>query len=295
MIIGIDAGGTTTTAVAMQGDTILATVTGGTGNFKRIGLEGASMLVRNLVQQLREITGTAPEALCAGFAGAGNSDDRVRLKRLFEEELGIPCRIETDASIALHGAFDGAPGMLLIAGTGSIAYGKSERQSDPIRVGGWGWMIGDEGSGSWLGREAVRCIMLAYDGRGEATELTKPILDYLQLNGAFSLIPLLYSSEWTPAKFGELAPIVLDTAANDPVARRLVRLAASHLARHLAVLQDRIGDDPLVRHAVFSGGLIANKTLLRDELLAELDHIGTIEISEARYSPHVGAARMVYA
>ncbi len=295
MIVGMDCGGTGTTAVAYKNGNVLATVNGGVGNLKRIGYVEAVYLVVSLCAELRNIVSEPTEAISIGIAGAGKYGERDQLRSLIAETMKLPVRVETDAAIALHGAFDGGPGMLLIAGTGSIAYGKSSDSSEPLRVGGWGWQLGDEGSGCWLGREAIRCCLLAHDGRGEKTELTEKINTHFDIQSIVDSVPIIYSTEWTPAKYGELAPLVLETAKTDPVAKKLVRLASNHLVRHLTVLQDRLGGEQAVRQVAFSGGLLSNETALYQELLIEIEHIGTMEVVQSMYPPAVGAARLIEA
>lgn len=291
--MGVDAGGTSSTAVLYNGSEVHAMVQGGPGNMKRIGYDGVVALVASLFEQLQAIAPTQPiERIGIGLAGAGKPEEQTKLRSLLMARFSLPCTVATDAAIALHGAFDGAAGMLLIAGTGSIAYGRNRLSKQPERVGGWGWQVGDEGSGSWLGREAVRCALLAEDGRGDETALSPTICAALSIATITDCIPLIYSTEWSAQRYGEIAPLVLETAKEDYVARRLVRLAASHLAKHLVVLQQKLGGEAQVRDVVFSGGLIANDTLLRQELLTELDHIGTFSLTTAVYSPAVGAARM---
>jgi len=294
MIVGIDCGGTGTKAIAYDGTKVLATAHGGVGNLKRIGYDGVVNLIESLCQELRKEYDEGIVGICIGIAGAGKQTERDKLRILLERALKVSVTVEIDAAIALHGAFDGGPGMLLIAGTGSIAFGKIHSILHPLRVGGWGWQVGDEGSGCWLGREAIRCALLAHDKRGEPTELTDSICNFFKIRAIIDVIPIIYSADWTAARFGELAPIVMDTSRTDVIARRLIRLAASHLARHLVVLQERLGGVEEVKQTAFSGGVIANPTALREELLIELKHIGTIEVVDPIYPPEVGAARMIH-
>jgi len=292
MIIGIDAGGTSTDAVLYDGANVLAHASEGAGNLKRLGYEGVASLVTELVTELTNSSPQRARGAVVGLAGATTVEERQRAQSLLAERLGIPVRVETDAAVALYGAFDGGAGMLLIAGTGSIAYGIGSKGGEPMRVGGWGWQIGDEGSGAWLGREAVRCVMLAYDGRGAETILTTRLLSRFKVATPPELVPIVYSPQWSPQRYGELSSMVLDAAVDDAVARQLVRLAAVHLARHLVILQERLGNAAAVKRVVLSGGLVECETPLLSELRIELDHLSSFDIVAPLFPPPVGAARM---
>ena len=121
--------------------------------------------------------------------------------------------------------------------------------------GGGEWQLGDEGSGAWLGKEALRLVMLGFDGRADPTSLTQMILDSFQLENEMDIIPLVYSPEWNASKYGEIAPLVLAAAENDPIVLRLVQIGASHLARHLVALQSRLGGKSVVSDVAFSRGI----------------------------------------
>ncbi|MCX7834932.1 MAG: hypothetical protein N2450_02525 [bacterium] len=292
MIIGIDAGGTSTRAILYSQGEILDSCTAGPGNLKLLGMEKTIQHLFNIIEPILTKHQVCPSLIIIGLAGAGNAQDRFTLQRELSNILRIPCKVETDALIALYGAFDGESGMILIAGTGSIAYGITKDKNEPVRVGGWGWQLGDEGSGVWLGREALRCVLLAYDGRGEGTLLKDVLLEKLALTNEEQILQIVYSPNWTATKFAELAPIVLSIFNEDVVARKLVRLAASHLGNHLIALQKMLGGPEKVRDVVLIGGLIENDTFLRNELLNELYHYGTFEIKSPMFSPVLGAVRL---
>lgn len=292
MIIGIDAGGTSTRAILYSNGHIIDSITAGTGNLKHLGMDHAIQHFVSIVSAILEKNSSKPSLIVIGVAGAGNKNDRIYLQEELSKRLQIPCQVETDAFIALYGAFDGKSGMILIAGTGSIAYGITEDQTEPVKVGGWGWQLGDEGSGVWLGREAIRCVLLAFDGRGEKTLLRDAILEKLQLKSELEIVSLIYSHEWRPSQFAELAPVVLSLVRQDYVSKKLVQLAASHLSRHLIVLQNQLGGAEKVKEVVFIGGLLENETPLRNELLIELNHFGTFQVRKALYPPEIGAARL---
>lgn len=291
-IIGIDAGGTHTRAILYENESVVDTIISGSGNLKLLGIDKAVAHFSELIKILRIKHSNVAQQIVLGLAGAGNPNDRKILSEKLTDETQIPCRVETDARIALYGAFDGGSGMILISGTGSISYGITKGMDYPLRVGGWGWQLGDEGSGQWLGREALRCVLLDYDGRGESTLLKEPILEHLSIQNPEQILQIVYTKDWTPAHYADIAPIVLSLSSEDLTARKLVHLAATHLARHLIVLQNQLGGKELVNEVVFVGGLIENDTPLKNELEIELNHVGTFSVVKARFAPEIGAARM---
>src|SRR5262249_47505015 len=146
----------------------------------------------------------ADRAVAESFARAALPDTRA-----------IICN---DAIAALYSGVGKAEGIVVIAGTGSIIYGFTP-DGRSMRAGGWGYHLGDEGSGWWLAEQALFAIVRAHDGRGPVTELTTRILAYLQLQQPEDLISWAYSPTWTRDNVASLAPIVLEVAkAGDQVA-----------------------------------------------------------------------------
>jgi N-acetylglucosamine kinase-like BadF-type ATPase len=181
-VIGIDGGGTRTTSILCTPDgSILAEAQGGPTNYHVVGLEQTVNTLLDLVQTCCHAVGCTTSqigALCAGLAGAGRPEDRQMIFNKLETEAhkkGLILQkvlIENDALIALEGAFHGQPGIIAIAGTGSIVFGKDE-QGTIYRAGGWGRTIGDEGSGYAIGRDAFQAVAHAIDDPRKKTRLTK--------------------------------------------------------------------------------------------------------------------------
>ncbi|MBF8247713.1 MAG: putative N-acetylglucosamine kinase [Bacteroidetes bacterium] len=183
-VVGIDGGGTKTAAViADLRSTFAAEAKGPASNFQVIGVEKASEVLFAIVQECRRTVGCELEDIAfvlAGLTGAGRASDQKRMGeafRSFSMKQGADfknIRIESDARVALEGAFKGKPGIILIAGTGSIAFGK-DLKGNICRVGGWGRTIGDEGGGYAIGRDGLNAVTRDLDGRGERTKLTKRV------------------------------------------------------------------------------------------------------------------------
>src|SRR5262249_28972129 len=149
-------------------------------------------VLQRLMQRTIGGLGITPAAICLGIAGVDRQDE-ARTVRAIMRRLGHRSRtvVVNDALIALvAGAGDG-PGIVIIAGTGSIAYGRNGRY-EAARAGGWGHIIGDEGSGYWIGREALAAVMREVDGRGPATRLTREVLTYFNIADTSGLPRIVY-------------------------------------------------------------------------------------------------------
>lgn len=233
------------------------------------------------------------DALVVGAAGAGRETERVGLENALQQALGFPpprLHVTTDAAIALEAVFHGQPGMLLNAGSGSIAYAR-----DPAgvvwRVGGLGWQFGDDGSAYALVRAALGVVGRAADGRGPRTALTHRLAEAI---GAGTLDDLI---RWTQtadrAAVAALAPHVCDVADHGDVpARRLVDQAAADLADHLEALLRRFPD----RHSVplaLSGGVLSPTSPVRAALIEIVrERLPRIQVLETRVDPPMGALAM---
>ena len=135
------------------------------------------------------------------------NDARLMRAQLQPVANGLPWVLETDAVAAHRGAFDGKTGLVLSVGTGAICLGIDE--GERFYGDGWGPLLGDEGSGYWMGLEAIRTVCRAHDGRAPRTALTQAVLSELRLNEAPQLIPLLQGGKLEPERIAELARVIL--------------------------------------------------------------------------------------
>jgi glucosamine kinase len=228
--------------------------------------------------------------LWAGLAGAG----RDRARTLVSEALsakGLARRVHvaTDAEAAFYDAFQDGPGILLIGGTGSIAWGRGESGA-LVRVGGWGQRIGDEGSGYAVGLSALRQVLHAHDGREPATAMSDAVVERCGASGAADLV------EWveTAAKreVGALAPLVVAAAeAGDAAAIAILEGAVTALVGHVVAAVERTGPWQGPAPVVVWGGLLAEGGPLRSRVLRALERPG-IHLREGRLDPPAGAARL---
>lgn len=301
-IIGMDGGGTKTHAViADSSGIVLAEHIAGPSNFQIIGVETAASTIYSLVLSCCESVGCTPKAVAAvvcGLTGAGRPGDQKRmadgLKKYARSKRTALKKviIESDARVALEGAFNGNAGIILIAGTGSIAFGK-DGKGIVHRVGGWGRILGDEGSGYYLGRLGLTAVAHAIDGRGVTTSLTKMIAKEFGLTDQTAIINAVYKNNFDVAS---VAPLVLTAAEKkDRVCRTIVEQSVLDLADHIEIASKKIDASrkSAVRSKIpvaFIGGLIANDTILYRLLSAFIrSNIPGVEIITPMSTPAFGA------
>jgi glucosamine kinase len=230
-VLGIDAGGTKTVCLlADDRGNILAEARGPGANLHVAGELEVEKVFHEVMEEAigdRDIT---PSAICLGIAGV-DREDEARTVRAIMRRLGHRSRVVVvnDALIALVAGARDAPGVVIIAGTGSIVYGRNA-SGHAARAGGWGHMVGDEGSGYWIGREAVAAVMRAADGRGPATRLSDDILAHFSVDDVSRLPRIVYDREVPRMSVGALGPIVEGAAAvGDAVATRILERAVDEL------------------------------------------------------------------
>jgi len=270
IVIGIDGGGSKTHAMVAdeQGRTIAETV--GPGSAVRPGrAEHSATVIAEVVRDALascEMTHVTPRVLSIGVAGAGRETERNELwQALVSRDLAAELVIHSDFSIALDDAFADGPGVLLISGTGSVAFGRGPTGATS-RCGGWGPVCGDEGSGAWIGRRALSVVTAAADGREPETALTGAILTAAQINETSDLIG--WAANAAPAQLASLAPVVLSVAdAGDLRANAIVSLAVEELVLHVRALARHLfGDERAALPIALSGGMLSRGTTLRKRL-----------------------------
>ena len=159
--LGIDGGGTKTTCAVGDDSSVLATASAGPSNIVRVGEATTRESLHQAVRQACAAAGITPSQVlrtCVGGSGAARPELAAIVREFLAEMLSTPVDVVGDMQIALEAAFDQGPGVIVIAGTGSIAYGR-DRQRKTVRAGGWGFAIGDEGSAHWIGRAAVSALI----------------------------------------------------------------------------------------------------------------------------------------
>jgi glucosamine kinase len=267
IVIGIDGGGSKTRAmVADEQGQQIADVEGPASAVRPGQAEASADVIAAVARDALaacDMTHVVPRVVCVGVAGVGREAERQALwQALMSRELGDDVVVHADATIALDDAFGDGAGILLVSGTGSIAYGRSPAGST-ARCGGWGPVCGDEGSGAWIGRRALSIVTAATDGREPETALAGAVLTAAQVNEIQELIP--WAARATPAALAALAPAVLKTAdAGDLRANALVSMAVEELVLHVRTLARRLFvDERAACDVALAGGLLGKRSPLR--------------------------------
>jgi N-acetylglucosamine kinase-like BadF-type ATPase len=290
-VIGMDGGGTKTAALLseLRGN-VLVEQTGGPSNFQIIGVEKAAEVLFDLIERCcREIGCSLDDvrSIAAGLTGAGREGDRERMHNgLVEyarrrEATLRQVIIESDARVALEGAFKGNVGIILISGTGSIAFGK-DQAGNVHRAGGWGRILGDEGSGYAIGRDALNAVTKDLDGRGKPTLLTNLVARQFGLSEQENIIAAIYRDDFDVAS---VAPLVIEAATiRDVEASRILNNATFELAEHVRALLNKIEKASRVRHKVplaFIGSVISSDNVfsntLRNKIVFSLPQISIVK------------------
>src|SRR5436190_10894697 len=229
-VLGIDVGGSKTVCLlADELGVVRSEVRGPGANLQGSGELQVEKIVHRVMEEAladRE----RPAVVCVGIAGVDRDDDsRVVGSIMRRISHGSRVVVVNDALIALVAAAGETPGIVIVAGTGSIAYGRNVRGL-AARAGGWGHMIGDEGSGYWIGREALAAVVREVDGRGPKTGLTEAVLEHFSVADATGLVHIVYNREVPRQHVAALGPIVQTAAsAGDAVACHILERAAEEL------------------------------------------------------------------
>ncbi len=233
--VGVDGGSSKTEAVVMDA----AGHVQGRGlappsNPNSVGLEAAAAALRQAIEQaLAQANARVSDvaAICLCLSGVDRPGERAQVADLVRRIHSFPhILVHNDAAGALAAGTGRLLGVVVIAGTGTIAYG-FDRHGRSARAAGWGALLADYGSGFWIGMEALHAIVCAADGRGPATALTERVLAHLGLRAPQDLIAWTYGQPLHWDRFAALVPVVAEVArAGDPVARDILRRAGRHLA-----------------------------------------------------------------
>lgn len=270
LVVGVDGGGTKTRAILAndRGEQLAEAV--GTGSTIRAhDVERSADVIAGVVRDVFDVAdmaGQRPRVLCVGVAGAGRESERQALhESLTARSLADDIIVQTDLAVAIEDAFGDGPGVLLIAGTGSSAFGRGPAGAT-ARCGGWGPVIGDEGGGAWIGRRALSVVSAAADGREPETALTGAILTAAEVSEASELIR--WASDATAAKLATLAPVVITVAdSGDLRANSILSMAVEELALHVRALARKLFTDERASVPVaFTGGLLSRGSSYRKRL-----------------------------
>lgn len=278
-VVGVDGGGTSTVAIVArlvdgQEPEYLSRGYSGPANPQAIGWDNALNAIRQAVDQASKVAGIDQfEAACVTIAGCGRAEDQTRLMKCLEDQRLAQTHIVVDDGQAVLRA--GVPqgiGVAVIAGTGSFVTGRN-RLDQTARAGGWGYLLGDEGSGYAIGLQGLKAVVQATDTVGPPTELSDRLLGACGVPESAQLVELLHGSGnvFSRVEIAALAPIVLEVAGRDDgVALSIIVSQVKDLARQIRAVRHRLEMRDDDYHIALAGGLLVNNSVFRSRLLAEL-------------------------
>lgn len=290
--IGIDGGGSKTSCVIgdKQGQ-ILSYAIGASSNIHAISPQNVYHTLTQLINKVIDESKSTIhqiESIQLCLAGADRECDQKVIRALFKDTLyEQKIKIRNDAEAALASGTWGQSGILLIAGTGSIVYVICNETNERMRVGGWGYLLGDEGSGFYIGQRALRAILKAYDCRGQKTVLTNLVLDHFKLQQVPELLKL-YSVENYVPEVARISQFVLQAARReDPVALEIMQDAVYELIQMVKVAYHHSVYKELT--LVLHGGLFSD-AYFKSIFLENLETvIGDVKIAQPELPAVIGA------
>jgi len=250
---------------------ILAQTRGEGANLQAAGELQVEKILHQVMDDAIGNRGIVPAAICLGIAGVDRPNDAATVRGIMRR-IGFNSRvlIVNDALIALETGAPGRPGVVIISGTGSIAYGRNAA-GEAARSGGWGYVLGDEGSGYWIGRAALRAVLRAADRRGPETILTPMLLDHFKIAQPQLLLHEVYHQQLKPAAIGALAECVHSAfLRGDTAAVGILRGAADELQASALSVARRLGLVGSSFSFILSGGIFRAVPWLEQELSRRL-------------------------
>jgi glucosamine kinase len=296
--LGIDGGGTKTQAIITDADfKIVGQGRSGASNPHRVGFKEAAANILQATEgalkdaglQLADIS-----AACAGIAGVSHPIHYHTMKDALDGSLALAnLELVTDARAALTGALDGQSGVIVIAGTGSIALGLNEA-GEAARSGGWGPTFSDEGSGYDIARQALKAVAASFDGRSSATRLTTLICQELGIEKPSDLPGVIYTDDARPAQIASLAKLVSEAAQQgDEVAQEILERAGQELGQLAVAVIERLAMQQLAFRVACVGSVFNSGDLvLASFRRAVLRVAPNAQIGEPIYPPTIGAVKL---
>ncbi|NMG05747.1 BadF/BadG/BcrA/BcrD ATPase family protein [Brasilonema sp. UFV-L1] len=307
-VLGIDGGGSKTVCILMDDTTkVLGRGEAGASNYQTIGTQATVQSIQSAIHtavvEAEKLTNIKIEAICIGLAGVGRPKDIEVVKGIVQELQNsslLPITWELpasniiichDALIALVGGVGYPVGIVVAAGTGSIVFGRNHN-GQTKRVGGWGYLLGDEGSAYQIAVAGMQAALKAYDGREISTSLVEAFKQYLELATIEDLIEVIYRRGWGVKEIAALAPIVDNVAAcGDEVAQQIIDDAAKELTKATATVIDAIFSHNARFEVVTTGSVWQRKSRIRDQFTASvLTIFPSATVIFPRYEPAYGAA-----
>src|SRR5579872_841525 len=261
--LAIDGGGTKTSCVIGNENSVLGTGASSGSNVLRVSEHQARQAIETAVQLACAEARISPRSIdrtCIGVAGGARPDAAAAIRQILADLASGQIEVVGDMVIAMEASAGSGPGVVVIAGTGSIAYGRNSA-GQTARAGGWGFAISDEGSGSWIGRKAVSAAMRAFD-EGRGTALLEAAIKSWNLNSREELI-VTANAQANPDFAGLLGTVVAAAEADDPAAHDVLAEAGAELATLAKIVIRRIFQERENIPVAMSGGVFGNSALVR--------------------------------
>lgn len=287
LFLGIDGGGTKTRCIVGDEKAVLGAGTGSGCNVLRVGEACAQDSLSGAIHEACVQAGVSPRQIartCAGISGAADDGIASLVQRLLIEIVGGAIEVVGDMEVALEGAFDGGAGIIVIAGTGSIAYGRNAR-GEKARAGGWGRVVSDEGSGHWIAVKSLAAALRTRD-EGKSSDLLAALMSALEAKTAEDLVIRLNAD---PIRdYASLFPVVLTRAdAGDKIAAEVLQSAGRELAKLAEILVKRLFETSEEVSVATHGGVFASSAVVKESFQ---QHLRTLCPGAGRVEPNVDPA-----
>ncbi len=297
-VLGIDVGGTKTVCLlADEAGRVIADGREEGANLQGAGELALEKVLHSVMEKTLDGTGVIPSAICLGIAGVDSASDEVVVRSIMNR-IGYKARIliVNDALIALQAGIGNGPGIVIVSGTGSIAYGRNDH-GEASRAGGWGYVLGDEGSGYWIGRLALRAVVRHADGRGRVTSLTPRLLAHFGVERATELIHKVYHEELSPRSIAAVAKYVQHARdEGDMVAAGILNRAADELMTAATAVMTRLELTEQEFTFVLAGGMFHAVPWLCDQMQLLLPALARqSKVMRLNQEPALGAVQLALA
>ncbi|MBD2435271.1 N-acetylglucosamine kinase [Nostoc sp. FACHB-110] len=307
-VLGIDGGGTKTVCVLMD-DTgkVLGCGMGGASNYHSVGVEATIQSIHSAIykaanEALKSIDAIAVKAICLGLAGVGRPFDVQIIQGIVKELQNsnwLPINWDLspshiiichDALIALVGGIGDDVGIVVAAGTGSIVFGRNQ-QGQTHRVGGWGYILGDEGSAYKIAVAGMHTALKSYDGREKITSLVDGFKQHLSLKNIEELIEVVYQRGWGVTEIAALAKVVdIAAVSGDELANQIIDQAVADLVNSTSTVINRIFTDNSSIEIVTVGSVWQGKSQMQERFAASIGNIFPfVKVIHPKYEPAYGA------
>ncbi|OCQ94110.1 ATPase [Nostoc sp. MBR 210] len=307
-VIGIDGGGSKTVCILMDDKyQVLGRGIAGASNYQSIGVSAAIQSIHSAIQiaanEALKFTNTIQSsAICLGLAGVGRAGDITVVKSMVQELqnsklLPITWNLQPDnivichdALIALVGGVGHNVGIVVAAGTGSIVFGRNH-QGETKRVGGWGYILGDEGSAYKIAVAGMQAALKSYDGRAVSTSLIPYFQQHLGLQNIAELIEVIYRRGWGVKEIASLAPIIdLAAASGDELANNIIDDAVQELVKATSTVIESIFSPNVALEIVTTGSVWQGKSQIHERFTtAIVNQFPQVKVIFPRYEPAYGA------